>query len=268
MKPYVKAIIFLILLIILDFLFRKGFFAFIIPVPVLPNIIMFFLFLLFAICSWLVTRWFCRSDNIGLNDIGVSWSKANRFEFFIGFIVGAGLWALVSLVQAFTADFSWNLRADPTLFNLLYGLIFIFIADLGTELFYRGYPLTKFKDSFGYTMAIVIMVLFVGLKSFSFEVEGELLLYSMIIPALHTLFFSIIYFKTKRIGACLGIHTGANFITISVFDLRIEQPHQAIPAGIFEPSIDVNSLSLTALQLPWIIVATVLSAAVYYWWRY
>ena len=34
-------------------------------------------------------------------------------------------------------------------------------------------------------------------------------------------------------GAALGIHTGANFVTISIFDLRTEQVDQAIPSGFF-----------------------------------
>ena len=110
------------------------------------------------------------------------------------------------------------------------------------------------------------MVLFVGMKSFSFDMEGELLFYAMMIPALHTIFFSIIYFKTKRLGASLGIHTGANFITISIFDLRIEQPGQAIPSGIFQPSVELETLSLTALQLPWVVMALFFSVAVYIWW--
>lgn len=164
------------------------------------------------------------------------------------------------------ADYSWILRPDINLLNIFYGLIFIFIADLGTELYTRGYPLTKFKESFGVKYAIIIMVFFVGLKSFSFDLKGEFLFYTILIPALHTIFFSIIYFKTKRLGSALGAHTGANFITISIFDLRIEQPGQAIPAGIFQPNVELESLSLGALQLPWVFMALIFSVAVYFWW--
>ena len=113
---------------------------------------------------------------------------------------------------------------------------------------------------------MAIMVFIVGLKSISFDLPGELLFYSILIPALHTVFFSIIYFKTKRLGGALGVHTGANLVTISIFDLRIEQPSQAIPSGIFQSDADLETLSLTALQLPYVLMAIAFSIAVYFWW--
>jgi membrane protease YdiL (CAAX protease family) len=202
-----------------------------------------------------------------LKDLGISLDSKNRFEFLHGFLIGSVLWAIVSIVQSYTAEFSWELRPNISLFNILYGLIFIFIADLGTELFTRGYPLKRLEDSFGANTAIIIMVFFVGFQSYSFESQGELLIYSILIPALHTIFFSIIYFKTKRLGAALGVHTGANFVTISVFDLRIEQPMQAIPSGIFQSNVDLETLSLTALQLPWVFMALLFSVITYFWWN-
>ena len=266
MKPFVKAILFIVILGIIDFLLRKGLVAHFIPFQLPQNFTILFLFSLFAFSSWLITKWFCKKDNMSLNDLGISFDSKNRFEFLYGFLIGFILWAIVSVVQSYTAGFAWELRSNISLFNILYGLIFIFIADLGTELFTRGYPLQRFKDSFGANTAIIIMVFIVGLKSYSFEAEGELLLYSILIPAIHTIFFSIIYFKTKRLGAALGVHTGANFVTISIFDLRIEQPVQAIPSGIFKSNVDLETLSLTALQLPWVFTALIFSVVCYFWW--
>ncbi len=266
MKPFVKAILFLVIVTVLDFLLRKGAVGFLIPAVLPQAYIALFLFTLFAIGCWFITKWFCTRDEITLNNLGISFDAKNRYDFLYGFLVGVGLWAIVSLVQAQVAGFSWVLRPDVSLWNIVHGLIFIFIADLGTELFTRGYPLTRFKDSFGAMSAIVIMVFFVGLKSFSFGMEGELLFYAMLIPALHTVFFSIIYFKTKRLGAAVGVHTGANFITISIFDLRVAQPGQAIPAGIFQSNADLEPLSFAALHLPYVIMAALFSIAVYVWW--
>lgn len=265
MKPFLKAIFFLALLTLIDFLLRKGFIGFFIPNIFPQNLTILLLFTLFTVLSWLITKWFCKTDEKSLMNLGISFNTKNRFEFFYGFLIGLVLWALVSFIQSVSAGFSWILRPDFSLFNIVYGLVFIFIADLGTELYTRGYPLTRFKDSFGETSAIIIMVFFVGLKSFSFDLQGELLLYSILIPALHTVFFSIIYFKTRRLGAALGIHTGANFITISIFDLRIEQPGQAIPPGIFQSNVDLETISLAALQLPWVFMAILFSVAVYFW---
>ena len=265
-KAFAKATAFLALLTALDFLLRKGFIAFIIPFPVPQNVASFFLYTLFVIGGWLVTKWFCKRDGIGLSDLGISFNASNRLDFLYGFLVGVGVWGIVSLVQAYAAGFSWVIRPDVNLFNIVYGLVFIFIADLGTELYTRGYPLTRLKDSFGANLAIVIMVFFFGVKSYSFEASGELLLYMMLIPALHTIFFSIMYFKTGRLGASVGVHTGANFITISIFDLREAQPGQIIPSGIFQSDTALESLSLTAVQLPWVIAAALFSVVVYYWW--
>lgn len=266
MKPFLKAILFVVILWIVDILLRKGLVANFIPFQLPHTITILFLFSLFAFISWLITKWFCEKDKMTLYDLGISLDRKNRFDFLYGFLIGIFLWAIVSMVQSYTAGFSWELRADISLFDILYGLIFIFVADLGTELFTRGYPLKKLEESVGANAAILVMVFFVGLKSYSFEAEGKLLLYSILIPALHTIFFSIIYFKTKRLGAALGIHTGANFVTLSVFDLRIEQPMQAIPSGIFQSNVELETLSLTALQLPWIFMAILLSVITYIWW--
>lgn len=267
MKPFVKAVFFLVIVTVFEFLFRKGFIGFVVPFNLPQHVTMFTLFTLFALAAILVTRWFCKRDKITPRDLGISLSGKNRLEFLWGFLIGVGLWALVSYLQAVCAGFSWEFRPNVSLFSVMYGLIFIFIADLGTELYTRGYPLTKFEDSFGSKVAIIIMVFFVSFKSFSFEVEGELLMYSILIPALHTIFFSIIYFKTRRLGAPLGLHVGANFITISIFDLRVEQASQAIPAGIFQPNIDLELDSIHAIQMPWVLTVVVFSVVVYFWWK-
>ncbi len=266
MKPYLKAVLFLVVLTVLEYLLRKGFIGFLLPFSFPQNFTAFFLFTLFAVAAWFITKWFCRRDSITLNDLGISFNAKNRLDFWYGFLVGVGLWAIVSLVQSWTAGFSWELRPDISHFNIVYGLIFIFIADLGTELYTRGYPLTRFKDSFGPIIAMIVMVIFVALKSFTFQAQGELLFYIILIPALHTVFFSFIYYKTKRLGGPVGLHTGANFVTISIFDLRDAQPGQVIPSGIFQSDVDLEALSLTALQLPYVIAAVVLSVVVYYWW--
>ncbi len=266
MKPYVKAFIFLGILTILDLFFRKGLVGHFLPFRLPANLNILLLFTVFAICAWYISGWYIRAEQKQLSDLGISWDQKNRKDFLIGLLIGAALWSIVSLSQAYFAGFSWELRPSLALFNLAYGLFFIFIADLGTELFTRGYPLTKLKESFGAKIAIAVMVLFVSLKSYSPGAEGALLLYSILIPALHTIFFSIIYFKTGRLGASLGVHTGANFATISIFDLRTEQIGQAIPAGLFQANVEVESLSIHCLQAPWMVMAILFSITTYYWW--
>ncbi|MCB0670225.1 MAG: CPBP family intramembrane metalloprotease [Saprospiraceae bacterium] len=267
MKQYPKAIFFLVLLTILDFLLRKGIVAFLIPFELPPGFMFAFLFAVFSLLAWLITKGFCQFDNLKMQDLGITFNTKNSFDFSAGFSLGILLWGIVALLQAVMAGFSWTLRPDFIIADLIFGLIFIFIADLGTELFTRGYPLTKFEKSFGARTAIIIMVFFVGFKSFSFNLGGELLLYTMLIPALHTIFFSMIYLKTRRLGGALGVHTGANLVTISIFDLRPEEQAESIPAGIFQPSAELDSLSLSMLQLPYIIMAILFSVAVFYWWK-
>ncbi|MGR3810564.1 CPBP family glutamic-type intramembrane protease [Jiulongibacter sp. NS-SX5] len=265
MKPHQKAFLFLLILWVCDLLFRKGFIAFIVPVSLpqhLGSVVMYTIFA--ALALWLTSK-FASSDKLSLSSLGVSFSKANTNDFLVGFGVGVILWAIVSVAQSLSAGFSWEWNEQVSISGLLFGLIFIFIADLGTELFTRAYPLVQLKNRYGYLLAIAIMVVFVGLKSYSFEASGELLTYIILIPALHTIFFSIIYFKTKRLGAALGIHTGANFVTISVFDLRPAQVGQLIPSGLLKPDTNIETLSLHALQLPWVGMAIAFSAVVYFW---
>ena len=265
MKPYIKALLFLAVVTLLELVFRKGIVP--LPIPLSKEFAVLILFTLFAILTWLITKRFAKSDQITLEDLGITTDANNRRDFILGLFIGIGIWGLVSLIQSFTAGFEWTLRTDISMFNLLFGLVFIFIADLGTELYTRGYPLTRFKDSFGANTAIVIMVLFVSLKIVSFNHQGELLMYIILIPAIHTIFFSIIYFRTKRLGASLGIHTGANFVTNSIFDLRESPDSQVIPSGIFESNVPLEELSLTALQIPYVVVALLFSLLCYIWWK-
>ena len=267
MKPLYKAFLFLGILTVLDFLFRKGLLAFYLPLELPLNGGILIFYSVFAICALWLTRRFGNSDQMSLKALGITLDRRNQIEFLYGFLIGAFLWAIVSVVQASTGGFSWELRPDYSVVNLLYGLVFIFIADLGTELFTRGYPLTVLKNRFGADAAIIVMVAFVGLKSISFEAEGLLLFYVILIPALHTIFFSIVYFATRRLGAAVGIHTGANFITISIFDLRVSDPSYTIPSGIFQANFDAAAPSTTMLQLPYVIMAVLFSVGVYIWWK-
>lgn len=233
MKPFFKAVLFLLLLTALDFLLRKGLLAFYLPFQLPQNANILLLFTLFALSAWQFTRWFGKSDKMTLLDLGITLSAQNRLEFYYGFVIGVVLWAVVSLLQSFSAGFSWELRPEVSLYHLVYGLLFIFIADLGTELYTRGYPLRSFEKSVGPYAAILLMMVFVGFKSYSSQVTGEHLFYTILIPVLHTLFFSIIYFKTRRLGAALGIHTGANFVTISIFDLSLQMTAKPYHRGGF-----------------------------------
>jgi len=265
-KPFIKPLLFTALLTLFDFLLRKGFVAHFIPFALPTNLNILLLFTVFAWLSLMVTKLFAKSDQMSLKDLGISLSAKNNLEFSLGFTLGVILWGIVALSQSFFAGFSWVLRPDFAPFSLLHGLLFIFIADLGTELYTRAYPLTKLKHDLGAKIAVITMVVLELFKSITYNIGGDLFFYALIIPILHIVFFSFIYLKTKRLGASLGIHTGANFITISIFDLRVEQPSQAIPAGMFQASTELETLSMHALQLPWVIMAAMFSIATYIWW--
>ena len=267
MKHWLKPISFLAIMLVLDILFRMGIIAFLIPIPLTPSFSAFILFALFAVLGLFITNWFAKKDRMHLSDVGITLDSKNRRDVFFGFLIGVVLWTVVSLAQSWTAGFSWNLQSEISILNLVHGLIFIFVADLGTEIFTRGYPLTRLRNQSGSFVAITFMVFFVGLKSYSPNVNGELLFYTMLIPALHTIFFSIIFFKTKRLGGALGVHTGANFATISLFDLRPEQSTMLIPSGLFRADVDFETISINALQLPYVVMAVIFSVAVYLWWR-
>ena len=267
MKPLLKATFFLLLLTLLDFLFRKGFVGHFVPFKLPLNLNVLLLYALFALGAWWTTKRFARSDHKTMGDLGISMSKSNRKDFLIGFGVGAALWGIVALSQSFIAGFSWELRPDFNPLTLIHGLIFIFIADLGTELYMRGYPMIKMEEGYGAKLAVFALVAFEVLKSLAYNMGSDLVLYAVLIPALHVFFFGVIYLWTRRLGASVGIHTGANFITISVFDLRIEQPGQAIPAGIFQADAELEALSMHAIQLPWVAMAVLFSIVVYVLWQ-
>lgn len=77
------------------------------------------------------------------------------------------------------------------------------------------------------------------------------------------LFLALFTSKTVRVEASVGVHTGANFITISIFDLCLEQSGQVIPAGILQPNRGLETLSIDALQLPWVVMAVLCSVVTY-----
>lgn len=266
-KTLKPALLFLLAVLIADFLFRKGFIMILIPVGLPPGVSALILYALFTFFAWLATKFFTKSEGQRPADLGISFSEANRSQFIYGFLAGIILWGLVVLSQAYFAGFNWIWREDVSVSSVLYGLLFIFIADWGTELFDRGYGLSKLQSGLGSIWAIGILAGFVGLRSISFNADWELLLYGMLIPILHALFFSFIYFKTKRLGASLGLHTGANFVSISIFDLRDSHPNQAIASGLFQADTSLDQLSMHALQLPWVAMAMMVVLATWFWWK-
>lgn len=267
MKQVYKTILFLVLLWICDVLLRAGLIAHLLPfLPIPPQIGGLLYYCLFvAIALWL-TVLFGRWDHVRFSGLGISLGRSNRLDFFVGLLIGVIFWGMISYCQSLFGNFTWALKDDILISSLLYGLFFIFIADLGTELFTRAYPLTRLRDVFGPTLAIVFMSIFVGVKSYSGQVSGELLMYSILIPVLHTVFFSIIYLRTQRLGGALGVHTGANFVTISIFDLDGEQPGELIPHGFLQADVDMSLLSIHDLQMPYVVGAILFSILVFYLW--
>lgn len=267
MKPIIKPLAFIGLLTLLDFLFRKGLVAYFLPFHLPYNLNGLLLFSTFALAAWWVTKMFILPEKLTLSQIGISTNADNRKDFLLGLCLGIFLWGVVSLSQAYFAGFSWELRPNVSMLSVCYGLLFIFIADLGTELFMRPYPIKALSKAYSHKTIIGIMALIELIKSTLFNLDSDLLVYAVFIPVLHVVFFSIIYLATKRIGAGLGIHTGANFITISIFDLRTAQPNQLIPAGVFQSNMALENLSMHALQVPWLVMAALFSMASYFWWQ-
>lgn len=261
-----KAILFLLLLWLFDVLFRAGFIGFLLPIPIQGKIGGLMMYSLFVGVAWGATRFFCRWDQVPFATLGISLGRDNQREFWVGLLVGITFWAIISYIQSWTSGFSWTIQEDVLISNLGFGLLFIFVADLGTELFTRGYPLMRLTKAYGPTSAILLLSLFVGLKSFSPNLTGELLFYTILIPVLHTVFFSIIYLKTGRLGGALGVHTGANFVSICIFDLDGEQAGELIPHGFIQPETAIEELSMNALQIPYVVGAVLFSALVYFWW--
>lgn len=143
MKPFLKAFFFLLVVWIFDLLLRMGLILHFIPFQLPSNFTLLVLFLLFVLVSYFITRWFCKKDHIKTKDLGTNYDLKNRLDFLYGFIIGFVLWAVVSLLQLWMAGFSWELRTNISFYHIIYGLIFIFIADLGTELFTRESSFSK-----------------------------------------------------------------------------------------------------------------------------
>ena len=160
MKSYLKASFFLVIVYILDLILRKGMIP--IPLPFPSHLSYLILYALFAILVWFITKRFARSDGQSLSDLGVDFRWKNRRDFLWGLAIGIIFWGAISLIQAWIADTKWIVRPGVSLFSVIYGFVFIFLADLGTELYFRAYPLTKFKENYGSGLAILIMTIFVG----------------------------------------------------------------------------------------------------------
>ena len=131
----------------MDILLRQGYAAFLIPVKLPQQVFTFGCYALFALLALFITFLFSRMDKTSLPELGIVTDKKNRIDFFYGFLIGVFLWTLVSLFQSLWAGFDWQLVTEIDFTALLYILVFIFIADLGTELFTRGYPLAGLKTN-------------------------------------------------------------------------------------------------------------------------
>lgn len=254
----IKAFSFLAILSVLDMTLRDGVLERLFGDVSSTFLLAFVFYSLFAALALTITVWFCRWDGIRLKTLGIGLDRTNRRDFLCGLVLGVIVWSLVSFTVSASAGFSWEFQLGNALINMWIGLIFIFIADLGTELYVRGYGLTGLKTVFGPYVAIAAISTLVGLRSYSPSVPSETLFYVVLIPTLHAILFSIVYFKTGRLGASVGIHTGGNFATISLFDFGRK-------GGLLHPDIDIQALSIHSIQLPFVAAALLLIVFVCVW---
>ncbi len=260
------AIVFLLLMAGLSWLMRTG--GVLMFLPALPQpYTLYALYGLFAVAALLITAWFCKRDGLSLRQLGIGVDRNNRRDFVWGLLIAIALWGAMALVMTVTAGIRWQWHPEFLFPNLIIGLVFIFVADLGTEVAYRGYGLTRLSQGIGPWPAILCIAVFVGLQAYSPGRQESMQVYAMLIPALHAVFFALLYLYTGRLGASVGLHTGGNLASISLFDFDGNVPGQLIPAGVFQPGETVMTNSAHAIQLPFVITALLIILALVLLWR-
>lgn len=183
---------------------------------------------LMLLSTWLMVR----TDGTSLRSLGLSNEPRRWREFFLSFLVGTVLFALIGLVQASAVGARWSIAGADGVRAALLGLPVALLLLLPEELIFRGYGFQQMERLMGSRAALVLSSAAFG--AYHLIGSGDWAMgavWRFATPALGGLVFGVAMLRTRGLAAPIGLHLGGNWVQQSVLGLGHPLHTPGLPAS-------------------------------------
>jgi len=214
----------------------------------------------------LVTWCALRFEKLGFAALGISFSRRRVREFVSGLMMGAVLFGLLAVLNAWLVGAQWHLDWVAGARAALLGLPLALLMLLPEELVFRGYAFRQAQALWGAPVALALSSLLFGayhLLGSGDWAMGAVFRFAM--PALGGLLFGYALLRTGGLAMPIGLHLGGNWIQSSVFGLGREQGSALWAASLDAEQIRVLSAPDLIPHVPYLLTVVLLGVFVLMW---
>ena len=187
-----------------------------------------FTFLAALIPALLLLKYF---DKRLLGMLGLGFYKGNLKELSTGMLIGlivGGISIAMMAVLGF-ASFTLNNIQFELILYVLFILIILMISAAFEEVFFRGYIFQALLEGRNLIVTLILFSLVFGFAHLSNE---GITAYAIIFTICAGVFLGVLFYKTRSLWICIGMHYTWNFIVAPVFGIGVDN-HKYLNKSIF-----------------------------------
>jgi membrane protease YdiL (CAAX protease family) len=154
--------------------------------------------------TWLFARW----ERIGLDEIGVSFTRHSLSRLAAGTLIGLLLVAAHCAIVAAFGHVHWKLNALPPVNHLVIFALAYFGLSAREELAFHGYPLRRLQDPLGALAALIFIALCFALEHIAGGCTWPQAMWGAFVGSL---LFGIAALATRGLAVPIGIHAAWNY---------------------------------------------------------
>jgi len=160
-------------------------------------------------------------DKRPLSILGLGFYKGNLKEFSVGMLIGIIVGSIsIAIMYLFGfASFSLNNIQIDLLIYLGCVLGILIISAAFEEVFFRGYIFQALLEGRNLIVTLIIFSLVFGAAHLS---NDGITAYAIIFTIAAGVFLGVLYYKTRSLWICIGMHYVWNFIFGPVFGIGLE----------------------------------------------
>jgi len=153
--------------------------------------------------------------------LGFGFYKGNIKELSVGMLIGLLIGGIsVALLYLFGfATFSLNTIQFDLIIYLICILIILLISAAFEEVLFRGYIFQALLESRNLIAALIIFSLVFGAAHLS---NDGITAYAIIFTICAGVFLGVLYFRTRSLWICIGMHYIYNFTVSPIFGIYLE----------------------------------------------
>jgi len=153
--------------------------------------------------------------------LGLGFYKGNLKELSNGMLIGLVVGSIsIGIIALFGfASFTLNIIHFELILYFLFILIILIISAAFEEVFFRGYIFQALMEGTNLIVTLVIFSLLFGAAHLSNE---GVTAYAIIFTVCAGVFLGVLYYKTRSLWICIGVHYIWNFVVAPVFGIGVD----------------------------------------------